>query len=255
MLRLARGRTATVYRFRVQRRGRWSLTLAAPRQRLRTVVSVGVPPPARLPALPVVLATGDSLMESVDAVLGDRLIDRARLRSDVRPGSGLTNRFFVSWAKLPAFQIRRYHPAATVVFLGTNDAWPVALAGGDVVPCCSERWIAEYAHRARRAMKAYLRRSGGVVIWMNVPAAKDPRRKASNDAVNAGLARAVAGLHRAAVLDMAALFTPGGVYRAYMTDRGVRVRVRQADGIHLSTAGAAIAVRAVVARLERFGVV
>jgi hypothetical protein len=141
------------------------------------------------------------------------------------------------------------------VFLGTNDALPLKTAGGDVVPCCGEAWIAEYAHRARRAMKTYLRRGSGAVIWMNVPAGKDPRRKASNDAVNAGLARAVTGLHRAAVLDMAALFTPGGVYRKYMTDRGRRVRVRQADGIHLSTAGAAIAVRAVLARLERLGVI
>jgi hypothetical protein len=194
-------------------------------------------------------------MESVDAVLGDRLTDRARVRSDVHPGSGLTKTFFVNWSKLPASQMRRYRPAATVVFLGTNDGSPLATAGGDVVPCCGEQWIAEYAHRVRRAMKTYLRRRAGAVIWMNVPAAKDPRRKPSNDAVNAGVARAVAGLHRAAVLDMAALFTPGGVYREYMTDRGVRVRVRQADGVHLSTAGASIAVRAVLAQLERFGVV
>jgi lysophospholipase L1-like esterase len=254
-LRLARGRTTTAYRFRVRRRGHWSVSLATPHQRQRTVVSVGVRPPARLPRLPVVLTTGDSLMEGVDALLGDRLTDRAHMRGDVHPGSGLTNTFFVSWSKLPAAQVRRYRPAATIVFLGTNDAWPVTTAAGDAVPCCGEEWIAEYAHRARRAMKAYLRRRGGVVIWMNVPATKDPKRKASNDAVNAGLARAVAGLDRAAVLDMAALFTPGGVYREYMTDRGASVRVRQADGIHLSTAGAAIAVRAVVAQLERFGVI
>jgi len=254
VLRLARGRTTAAYRFRVHRRGHWSVSLATPHQRLHTVVSVGVRPPARLPALPVVLTTGDSLMESVDAVLGDRLTDRALVRSDVRPGSGLSKTFFVDWATLPASQIRRYRPAATVVFLGTNDGSPIAAAGGDVVPCCGEQWIAAYAHRARRAMRTYLRRRGAVV-WMNVPAAKDTRRKPYNDAVNAGLARAVAGLHRAAVLDMAALFTPGGVYRAYMTDRGVRVRVRQSDGVHLSAAGAAIAVRAVVAQLERFGVV
>ncbi len=127
-LRLARGRTTTAFRFRVHRRGQWSVSLAAPHQRLRTVVSVGVRPPARLPALPVVLTTGDSLMESVDALLGDRLADRALVRSDVRPGSGLTNTFFVSWAKLPASQMRRYRPAATIVFLGANDAWPVATA-------------------------------------------------------------------------------------------------------------------------------
>ena len=254
LLRLARGRTAVAYTFRAHRRGHWSVSLATPHQRLRTVVSVGVRPPARLPALPVVLTTGDSLMESVDAVLGDRLTDRARLHSDVHPGSGLSKTFFVDWSTLPASQMRRYRPAATVVFLGTNDGAPLATSGRAVVRCCGERWIAAYAHRARRAMKTYLRRRGAVV-WMNVPAAKDARRKPYSDAVNAGLARAVSGLHRAAVLDMAALFTPGGVYREYMTDRGRRVRVRQADGVHLSAAGAAIAVRAVVAQLERFGVV
>jgi lysophospholipase L1-like esterase len=254
-LPLAPGRATAAYRFRVHRRGHWSLSLATAHQQLRTVVSVGVHPPARLPSLPVVLATGDSLMEGVDAILGDRLTDRARVRTDVRPGSGLTNTFFTSWSKLPASQLRRYRPAATVVFLGTNDAWPLATPGGDVVPCCGEKWIAEYAHRARRAMKAYLRRRGGAVVWMNVPAAKDPKRKPANDAVNAALARAVTGLKRAAVLDTAALFTPDGAYRKYMHDHGVRVRVREADGVHLSPAGAAIAVRAVLAQLERFRVV
>jgi hypothetical protein len=36
MLRLAPGRTTTAYRFRVHRRGHWSVSLATPHQRLRT---------------------------------------------------------------------------------------------------------------------------------------------------------------------------------------------------------------------------
>jgi lysophospholipase L1-like esterase len=254
-LPLGSGAVATASAFRAARSGYWSVTLRAPQQRLRTVVSVGVAPPPRLPALPVVLTTGDSMMESVDAVLGERLTDRARVRADVRPGSGLSKTFFVDWSRLPGAQLRRLRPTAAVVFLGANDGWPMRTAGGRVVPCCGEAWIAEYARRARRAMRTYLRRPRAAVVWLNVPAARDPERGPPDDAVNAALARAAAGLRRVAVLDMNALFTPGDVYRDTMIDHGAPVRVRQADGVHLSAAGAAIAARAVVARLERFGVV
>lgn len=252
-LRIEEGREARSFAFRARERGHWRVALTAPKQRERTVVSVGVPPPRSSRPLPLVLATGDSLMLSVDAVLTDRLTDRAQVRSDVYIGSGLSKSFPTDWTKLPARQVKRHRPKATVIFLGTTDGWPMKTPGGAEVECCGEPWVAEYARRARRTMRAYLR--SGPVLWLNVPAARDPKRKPSVDAVNAGLARAAKGLDRARVLDMAALFTPGGVYRDTMEDRGRSVRVRQSDGVHLSAAGAAIAVRSVVEQLERLGVV
>ncbi len=252
-LRIAEGRSVAASSFRARRTGVWRASLKSPSQSLRAAVGVGVAPPAGAPALPVVLATGDSLMQGSDAVLGDRLTHRAEVRSDVRIGAKISRDEPVDWAKLPATHLKRFRPAATVIFLGNAEGYPMKTPAGAQVACCDEPWIAEYARRARGVFRTYLRE--GAVVWLNVPIAKDPQRKPINEAVNAAVARAAQGLDRAAVVDAAAIFTPGGVYRDVMTDRGRSVRVRESDGVHLSPDGAAIAVRAVLEQLERLGVV
>jgi hypothetical protein len=52
------------------------------------------------------------------------------------------------------------------------------------------------------------------------------------------------------VLDMTALFTPGGRYRAAMPIGGRNTIVRRPDGIHLNDAGSRLAADAVIARLR-----
>ena len=52
------------------------------------------------------------------------------------------------------------------------------------------------------------------------------------------------------ILDMAALFTPGGKYRASMPVDGRSTIVREPDGIHLNEAGASLAADLVIARLK-----
>jgi lysophospholipase L1-like esterase len=52
------------------------------------------------------------------------------------------------------------------------------------------------------------------------------------------------------VLDMEALFTPGGRYRAAMTVGGRPQIVREPDGIHLNERGAELAADAVVEAVE-----
>jgi lysophospholipase L1-like esterase len=244
-LRIAAGRTVATYAFHPQARGRWGVSVEAPDQHLTQTLSVGVEP-APGARLPVLLTTGDSLMINLDAVLQDRLTGRARVKRDIKIGSGLSKTFPVHWSSLPAQQVARLHPQATVMFVGTNDSWPMEVPGGSEVECCGEPWVAEYARRVRAAMRTYLR--AGPVVWLNVPPPRDPRRQAAVDAVNAALARAVQGLERAAVVDVASVFAP-------YTDFLDGVRVRERDGVHLSPAGAAIAARLVMRRLERLGVV
>jgi len=54
----------------------------------------------------------------------------------------------------------------------------------------------------------------------------------------------------ASIVDMTDLFTPRGRYRAAMPVNGRRELVRQADGVHLNDAGAAVALRPVLAALR-----
>jgi lysophospholipase L1-like esterase len=226
-VRIRSGRTAIRTRVGTRR-----ITVTTPYQRLRPRTH-----------LPHILTTGDSLIETVDSVLGDRLTGRALVDSDPHIGSGLTKSFPADWTKVPGREVRRFHPKATVMFIGTNDAWPI-----DGVECCGERWIELYAQRARRTMRTYL--SSGPVVWLNIPYSKYENRTAQVTAVNTALARAVQGLDRATVVDVAGLLTPGGRFEAFRDGR----RIRQPDGVHVAPAGAAIVAREIMRRLERFRV-
>jgi hypothetical protein len=88
------------------------------------------------------------------------------------------------------------------------------------------------------------------VVWLNIPYSKYESRIPQVTAVNTALTRAVQGLDRATVVDVAGLLTPSGRFEAF---RGGR-RIRQPDGVHVAPAGAAIIAREIVRRLERFRV-
>jgi lysophospholipase L1-like esterase len=231
------------------------VTLTTPQQRAQAVVSAGVPPPPGTSPLPVVVATGDSEMQGVDAQLSDQLIDRAQIQSDVKVGSALSTNFPTNWSTLPARQVRRFHPTATVVFLGANEFYSMATPTGVTVTCCGPAWIAEYTRRIRKATETYLSNGGRAVVWINIPYALDPRRNKSIAAVDTAIPDALSGLKDAAMVDLAQVLTPGGVYHGSLTINGHSVPVRESDGIHLTPAGASIAASAVVRDLQLLHVV
>ena len=237
-------------------RTRYLVTVRAPAQRLRRHVSVGLrarPEPSPVPG-PTILTTGDSMMQSVDAILGDRLAKRAEVVGDVKVGAAISSDVIVDWPKLARQQVAAQHPQATVVFLGTNDRYPMTTRAGDTVTCCGAAWSAEYTRRVRSIMRTYAQKGRGTVTWLTVPAAKDRRRAAGQVVVNAALRKAAAGLDTVEVLDLAKVFTPDDRFRATMVVRGKRVRVRDADGLHLSIAGARIAAGVIVGQLEATGI-
>src|SRR5205823_5872661 len=125
--------------------------------------------------LPLVLAVGDSMMDPLDVLLGDRLRRRARTRSFVRVGDGLSHpgSTWLHRARLEA----RLRPLATVVFLGANDYFDMRTPARAAVTCCDAGWIAEYARREAAVMRAYSRAGRGRVLWLTLPAPRDPDRQ------------------------------------------------------------------------------
>jgi lysophospholipase L1-like esterase len=255
LFRVPTGATKATTTFVPPREGYWHVSLRSPDQRIERTLAVGVKPRAKdLDALPDILATGDSLMQGLDAVLEDRLTGEATVDTDVHIGTGLTKPLLVDWAKLPARQVKKYHPKATLLFLGVNDGQTIKNAQGTYVACCGQDWIDEYTLRARRAMKTYIQGGKGLIYWLAIPASRDDRRTQLISAVNHAIAAAAKGIKNARILDMVALFTPNGVYRESMMYHGRRVTVRQSDGIHLSNEGAEIAADYVISELEKDGV-
>jgi lysophospholipase L1-like esterase len=183
-----------------------------------------------------VLATGDSMVQIIDSFLAERLAG-ARVRSDARISTGLSKPSLLDWPAHARRQAAGIRPDAVVMFIGANDGF----AMGDA-PCCGAPWVAEYARRARGMMRSYARGGRARVYWLLLPAARSGIFRETFPAVNAGIRRAARRLaDDVRLVELDEFFTPGGRYRSSMRVGGEVVRVRQDDGVHLNTTGAALA--------------
>jgi hypothetical protein len=246
MLHLRRAVAVSTRPFRAAAPGRWGVELRIRGHRVRRSIAVGEAGHAAAPP-PSVLATGDSMMHWIDSFLADELGDTATVRSDLRPGTGISKPGG-PWARLPARQVKRLHPVATIVAIGAVDGFPMPAAEGTAQQCCGAGWIAEYTRRVRSMMLTYRRKGRGRVVWLTLPIPKGPREVA--DAVNSAVVGAASGLQGVSVLRLDQVFTPDG-FRDVMPYRGRTVRVREVDGVHLNIPGAAIAAKLVAAELRR----
>jgi len=205
-------------------------------------------------ALHTLLVTGDSMAQPLDITLAGRLAGKGvKVIRDPHVGTGISKPIIVDWGKLSVAQTAKDHPDAVVVFIGANEGFPMKTAGppARTVACCGLDWATEYANRARRMMNTYRRAGAGRVVWLTLPLPREAARRKIALAVNAAV-EVAAEPYRAQVqvLDMAALFTPGGTYRDAMKVGGTDTIVRQADGVHLNEAGAKLAADAVQAALR-----
>jgi hypothetical protein len=209
--------------------------------------ALGAPTPMR--ALRTLLVTGDSMSMPLDADLARRLQEGRAVQVDREPhvGTGISKSDLLDWGKLSVAQVTKDRPDATVVFIGANEGFPMRAPDRRMHACCGPPWAAEYATRVRTMMNTYRRDGVGRVYWLLLPAPRDGRRAAIARAVNAAV-RVAATPYAAQVrvLDMSALFTPGGRYRASMPVGGEQKLVRQSDGIHLNETGSELAADAVL---------
>jgi hypothetical protein len=175
---------------------------------------------------------------------------------DPHVGTGLSFDTIIDWGKLSTNQVSKDKPDATIVFIGANEGFDLKYAGKSY-KCCGPEWSAAYATRARTVMNTFRQGGAARVYWLLLPGPRDSVRQKIARAVN--LADAVAAQpYRAQVriLDMSAIFTPGGKYRDAMSVNGQDTLVRQADGIHLNATGAKIAADHVLPALRAdFGAV
>jgi hypothetical protein len=240
-VRVRPGRRETTVRVGAKRPGAYVLTARTPQQRLRRTMAAS-PPGGRLR----ILATGDSMIQLVDSFIRERA-GRAALRSDARVSTGISKPSLLDWRAHAREQAADIRPDVTVMFLGANDGFP--MAGAD---CCGMPWIAEYARRARKMMRTYARGGRARVYWLLLPAARGGLFRETFPAVNAALRQAADGLEDdVRLIELDEVFTPGGKFRRSMKIGGKRKRVRQSDGVHLNTTGAALAAKLVVEAIRR----
>ncbi len=204
---------------------------------------LGAPAPPKR-GLRKLLVTGDSMSMPLDAVLARRLSDGRAIQviRDPHLGTGISQSDIVDWGKLSVRQTGRNLPDAVVMFVGANEGYEMEGPDGRPVRCCGAPWAAVYATRVRTMMDTYRRDGDARVYWLTLPMPRDRRMQGVARAVNAAV-RVAAAPYRSQVrvLDLSAIFTPGGRYRDDMPVGGDVRLVREADGIHLTEAGAEVA--------------
>ena len=237
--------------------GRRRIELLAPGQRLKRtlVVGTGATAQRRADSAPVVLATGDSMVETVESVLADRLGGQARVVRQIHPSTGISRPDF-DWPAEARKQAKRLRPAVTVVFVGVSEGFAMMTPSGERVQCCREAWTQEYTRRAGAMMRAYGRGGDGQVVWITVPAARNPELRAIHTGVNTAVEQAAASAENASLVHLDRVLTPNFEYQQTIRWGGRDLRVRAEDGVHLSVAGARIAVNllmrtSALARLRR----
>jgi hypothetical protein len=228
---------ARTVRFRAGERGRWQLDLRVRGFHVRGTVAVGERPVPSRPR-PVLLATGDSTMQGVDAALSDDL-DEFDVAPEVSLGAEIS---LNDWPKVARGQVAALHPAVTVVSVGATEGFPMTSPSGAVHDCCGPSWVAEYVRRVRSMMRTYRQGGRARVYFETIALSRDPARAAIVRICNQALVTAAQGLSGVTVLRMDLLFSPHG-YQATVRDGGRDVPIREDDGVHLNASGTAIEAR------------
>jgi hypothetical protein len=252
-LALAPGRTRAAVQIHPRRPGRHPISVTFAGRTTSRVLLVR-PASRRLR----VLATGDSMIQIIDGDLQRRLARDGpiKVRSDAHISTGISKPFMFDWVAHARATAHGLRPDVTVMFLGANDGFPMGTPSGARAPCCDAAWVREYARRARRMMRSYARAGAGTVYWLLLPTPRSQNFARVFRPVNRALRKAATSFPGVVhLIDLGRTFTPGGRFRQTMIWHGRRVSVRQADGVHLSIAGASIATELIVRRMRRDGLV
>ncbi len=192
------------------------------------------------PAKPLTaLVIGDSLGEDLQYGMADVAGTGGSLRiiEAAYGSSGLVNQQYYDWPKVLASDLRRYHPQLVYVLFGGNDARSFD-QGARYIPFGSALWKKVYGARVNTIISEVLRAKAHL-IWVGLPV-MSPSSVLSNTRIKAlnAIYRAEVQKHPAQASFIAtwSLFrTPRGGFAEYMVDSaGVRVMVRDPDGVHIA---------------------
>jgi hypothetical protein len=211
------------------------------------------PPQAGAPLR--VYVGGDSIIrDAADAFLnlaGDSPLFDTTLHYE--NATGLTRPDFYDWPGAFAEDMESHRPEVAFILFGGNDSQGIIGPDGESYPGPSDaRWQAEYARRVGQVMDV-LRADDRIVFWVGLP----PMRDDGFD----GRARVMNEIYREeaesrpwmSYLDTRPIFgDEDGEYVERKADpSGELVDLRQEDGVHLSSPGAARFARVMLDLIDR----
>ncbi len=195
-----------------------------------------------------VLVVGDSLAVTL-AVSMDRVFkeyDGLNMIPKGKIASGLCNPQYYNWEAALRQFLREYEPQVVVVMMGANDAKYLTLDPESSEPAAlADRRRAVYEARLAKFLAA-MDEKGVKSYWIGLPVMGDQDLAGRSRALNAIVSQACKASTGGRYVDTWELLAgPGGAYAQHILDAsGRRVRVREGDKVHFSTAGGDILVRA-----------
>jgi hypothetical protein len=160
---------------------------------------------------------------------------------DGRVATGLSRPEIFNWPKHLKEETERLDPHVVILTLGSNDDQPLTNApGGATIGQDDPEWVPEYRRRIGGLMDQIVS-EGRTLILVGIPIVRDPGRSGEYQVINT-IYKEEARKRKGRVLfvDTYPLFQAAdGAYADYLPNpAGELVRYREADGIHLTRAGA-----------------
>jgi peptidoglycan DL-endopeptidase LytF len=189
-----------------------------------------------------ILLVGDSLSiglgKQLDAVFSGRPgLTFAHLG---KVSSGLANPAFFDWDANLITQVKAHHPDVVLIMLGANDNKPLPTSAGHSTAFGSKEWDAVYTSRLARLHAIAKAENPSVTVYLiGVPVMGDAAFNTEMVHVNGVLAQAAKTLPGCSFIDVKdVLADPTGAFApvAKASDGGL-VKLRAADGVHISGAG------------------
>ncbi|WP_243358713.1 DUF459 domain-containing protein [Fundidesulfovibrio terrae] len=210
----------------------------------------GQPPQPKLNLPANVLVVGDSLAVTLAVSLEKAFKDFEGLTMIPKGkiASGLQNPQYYNWEQALSQFMKEYDPQLVIVMMGANDAKYLSLDPEAPEPAAlDDRRRFLYEARLKKFLSVMDERKV-TSYWIGLPVMGDPELSGKSRALNAIVSRACRESSHGRFLDTWPLLCdPQGNYAQHIMDNsGHRIRVREGDKIHFSTAGGDIIVRALL---------
>jgi uncharacterized protein len=203
-----------------------------------------------------IYVAGDSLSFEYGLAMGRLASDDPELEMegavDYHVKTGLSRPDFFNWPAQLDAQMKARDPDVVVFMAGSNDDQSLQSPDGHTYRDYTEQWKFEYSRRVAAVMDQ-VAATGRVIVWVGIPAIRDPNRTNGYRLINALVKTQADARRDAYFIDPYPLFVDkNGNYQQYLPDdAGNLVKMRADDGIHLERAGGDRLARATLRLLDR----
>jgi uncharacterized protein len=203
-----------------------------------------------------VVIIGDSLAAGVGYIAGrvfrPSVVD---IQQHGRISTGLSRPDYFNWFAAMGQIVDGYEPDLVIVMIGENDAQPLQSTSGRIeAPVGTQAWPPAYQERAEALMRIATQ-GGARVVWIGLPIVREPKRWVFIQRQNNRFEAASERVGDVAFLDSWELFDAANDgYTAFHREDGRVEEVRESDGLHFTSTGYEILVRAAAElATEEFG--